>query len=105
MEDLFSRNFQPKNKKGVHVIDCHIGKQFMSNTQPTVSIHDFTLNDRALLTHCASDFGNFPRECLQFWEETALVREAVDKDLRADALADELKKWSDVRTSRYIRTG
>ena len=59
----------------------------MTNTQPTVSFNESDLNGKPFFTHCASNFGNFLRECLQFWEETPLVREAVEKDLRADALA------------------
>ena len=61
----------------------------MSNTQPSVSFNESDLNGKPLFAHCASDFGNFLRECRQFWEETPLVREAVDKDLRADALASK----------------
>ena len=73
----------------MHVIDYQLDNQFMLNTQPTMSFHDFHLGGKPLFTHCDSDFGNFLRECLQFWEDTPLVREAVEKDLRVDALASK----------------
>ncbi len=52
-----------------------------------MGIKESDLNGKPFSTHCASDFGNFPRECLQFPEETPLAREAVEKDPLGDALS------------------